>query len=89
MTVHGRQVALAAGALLPLYGARRYFRNWGTTKQECRMYLPGDELMRQPVRQSTEGVWIEQREGHAVGDSPARAVRAGRLAARIEKEADR
>jgi hypothetical protein len=60
MTRRGRRVTLAAGAVLLLYGAQRYFRNWGTTKEECRMQLPGDELMKQPVRQSTEGVWIEQ-----------------------------
>jgi hypothetical protein len=59
MTMHGRQATLAAGAVLLLYGARRYLRNWGTTKDECVMRLPGDELMAQPVLQSTEGVSIE------------------------------
>ncbi|CAN5851911.1 hypothetical protein BH09ACT7_BH09ACT7_32650 [soil metagenome] len=57
--MHGRQVTLAAGAVLLLYGARRYFRNWGTTKDECEMRLPGDELMKRPLLQSTEGVSIE------------------------------
>lgn len=42
-----------------LYGVRRYYRNWGTTKQECRQKLPGDELVRSPALQSTEGVWID------------------------------
>ncbi|KAA0079359.1 SRPBCC family protein [Mycolicibacterium sp. P9-64] len=60
MTRNARRLTLAAGIALALYGARRYFRNWGTSKDECRMRLPGDELMRQPVLQSTEGVWIEQ-----------------------------
>jgi hypothetical protein len=54
-----RLVGTAATALL-LYGARRYFRNWGATKQECRLRLPGDELIRQPMSQSTEAVWIER-----------------------------
>lgn len=53
-------MALAAGTLLLLYGARRYFGNWGTTKDESRMTLPGDELIREPVRRATEGVWIER-----------------------------
>lgn len=55
-----RRPVITAMVLLLLYGARRYFRNWGTTKQECRMYLPGDELLRQPVSQTTEGVWIDR-----------------------------
>jgi hypothetical protein len=29
-----------------LYAARQFYRNWGTTKEECRMTLPGDELIR-------------------------------------------
>lgn len=47
----------AAGGLL--YAARRYYLNWGTTKDECRMRLRGDELVRSPVIQTTEGVWID------------------------------
>ncbi len=57
---HVRHTAVAAGTALLLYCARRYFLNWGTTKQECRMRLPGDELMRQPALQTTEGVWIQR-----------------------------
>lgn len=49
--------AVAVSVLL--YAARRYYRNWGTTKQECRQKLPGDELVRSPALQSTEGVWID------------------------------
>jgi hypothetical protein len=45
---------------LLLYGSRKYFRNWGTTKEESRARLPGDELMGQPVLQTTEAVWIER-----------------------------
>ena len=53
---------VAAGVAL-LYAARRYYRNWGTTKEECRMGLPGDELVRSPAVQTTEGVWIEAPPG--------------------------
>lgn len=60
MTKYARQLALGAAATLLLYGARRYFRNWGTTKGECRMRLPGDELVRAPVERTTEGVWIQR-----------------------------
>ncbi len=55
---------VAAGAAL-LYAARRYYLNWGTTKEECHMRLPGDELIERPVVETTEGVWI---------DAPASAV---------------
>ncbi len=48
-----------------LYGARRFYRNWGTTKEECETPLPGDELVGGPAVQTTEGVWI---------DAPASAV---------------
>ena len=55
--------AVTAAALL--YAARRFYRNWGTTKEECRMSLPGDKLVDPPAIQTTEGVWI---------DAPASAV---------------
>jgi hypothetical protein len=42
-----------------LYAARRFYRNWGTTKAECETPLPGDELVRRPAVQTTEGVWID------------------------------
>lgn len=54
--------AIAGAGLL---AARRYYRNWGTTKEECDTALPGDELVSQPVVQTTEGIWI---------DAPASAV---------------
>ncbi|MFV1362279.1 SRPBCC family protein [Mycolicibacterium elephantis] len=47
----------AVGALL--YAARRYYHNWGTTKEEYRRWLPGDELMYRPSVWSTTGVWID------------------------------
>lgn len=56
-------LAAATGGVL--YGARRYYRNWGTTKEECQIRLPGDELIHQPAMRTTEGVTI---------DAPAGAV---------------
>jgi hypothetical protein len=53
----------AAAAAALLYAARRYYRNWGTTKEECRMRLPGDALVHGPVDQTTEGVWINASAG--------------------------
>jgi hypothetical protein len=50
-------VRVAAGVAL-MFAARQYFRNWGTTKEECRMSLLGDELVGGLVVQTTEGVWI-------------------------------
>ena len=52
---------LAGGAVASagLFAARQYFRNWGTTKEECETPLPGDELVGQPAVQTTEGIWIE------------------------------
>lgn len=58
-------VAGAAAAGAGLYAARRFYRNWGTTKEECETPLPGDELVGRPAVQTTEGVWI---------DAPADAV---------------
>jgi hypothetical protein len=46
-------------ALALLYGARRFYRNWGTSKEECQMRLPGDELVRSPVVQTTEAISID------------------------------
>ncbi|AFM15809.1 hypothetical protein Mycch_0999 [Mycolicibacterium chubuense NBB4] len=42
-----------------LYAARRYFRDWGTTKAESGGRLPGDELVKAPILSATEGVWID------------------------------
>ncbi|MGV0871240.1 SRPBCC family protein [Mycolicibacterium sp. XJ879] len=54
-------VRLGAVATL-LYAARRYYRNWGTTKEEYRRWLPGDELVHRPCVWSTTGVWIDAPE---------------------------
>lgn len=49
----------AAVLVAVLYAARRYYRNWGTTKDECRMTLPGDEMVSRPATQTTEGITID------------------------------
>ncbi len=53
------RLAGSAVAGAGLLAARQYYRNWGTTKDECQMALPGDELVEQPAVQTTEGAWIE------------------------------
>src|SRR6478735_2535965 len=53
-----KTMRVAAAAAL-LYAARRYYRNWGTTKSECAMALPGDELLDSRVARTTEAVWID------------------------------
>ncbi|WP_293043735.1 SRPBCC family protein [Mycobacterium sp.] len=53
------RTAEAAVLLAILYGARRYYRNWGTTKSESRMLLPGDALVADPAIQTTEAVYID------------------------------
>ena len=50
-----KRLAQATAGVALLYAARRYYRNWGTTKDECRIDLPGDELVGQPAVQTTEG----------------------------------
>ena len=60
-----RRITETAALLAVLYGARRYYRNWGATKAECRMLLPGDTLVADPAIQTTEAVYI---------DAPASAV---------------
>ena len=49
----------AVAALGFLYVARRYYRNWGSTKEECRAVLAGDELVGAPAVQTTDGIWID------------------------------
>jgi hypothetical protein len=60
-----RRITETTAVLAMLYGARRYYRNWGATKAECRMVLPGDALVADPAIQTTEAVYI---------DAPASAV---------------
>ncbi|MGB8390582.1 SRPBCC family protein [Mycobacterium sp.] len=54
-----RRITETAALLAVLYGARRYYRNWGATKAECQMPLPGDALVADPAVQTTEAVYID------------------------------
>jgi hypothetical protein len=54
-----KRIAETAGLLAMFYGARRYYRNWGATKAECQMLLPGDTLVADPAIQTTEAVYID------------------------------
>ena len=54
-----KRVTEIAGLIAVLYAARRYYRNWGTSKGECQARMPGDELVGDPVIQVTEAVWID------------------------------
>jgi hypothetical protein len=54
-----KRITETAAVLAMLYGARRYYRNWGATKAECRMLLPGDTLVADPAVQTTEAVYID------------------------------
>ncbi len=54
-----KRTAESAALLAMLYGARRYYRNWGTTKSESEMLLPGDTLVADPAIQTTEAVHID------------------------------
>ena len=60
MMMHmSKRMTEIAGFVAVLYSARRYSRNWGTSKGECQAQLPGDELIGDPVIQVTEAVWID------------------------------
>lgn len=65
MTPVPKRITKIAALTAGLYAARRYYRNWGASKGECQMRLPGDELVGDPVIQVTEAAWI---------DAPASAV---------------
>jgi hypothetical protein len=54
-----KRIIETAALLAMLYGARRYYRNWGATKTECQMLLPGDSLVADPAIQTTEAVYID------------------------------
>ena len=54
-----RRITETAALFAMLYAARRYYRNWGTTKAECQMRLPGDALVGDPAIQTTEAVYID------------------------------
>ena len=42
-----------------LWSARRYYRNWGATKQESRAPMPGDGLIHEPAAESTDAEWTD------------------------------
>jgi hypothetical protein len=48
------------GALAALGAARRYYRNWGSTKDECQLPLPGDDLLMTSSMQLTDAVSIDR-----------------------------
>ena len=54
-----KRITQTAALFAMLYGARRYYRNWGATKGECEMRLPGDTLVGDPAVQTTEAVYID------------------------------
>ena len=54
-----KRITETSVAFAVLYAARRYYRNWGTTKAECRMRLPGDTLVADPAIQTTEALYID------------------------------
>ncbi|MBJ7338122.1 SRPBCC family protein [Mycolicibacterium sp.] len=55
------KVALTLVGAAALWGARRYYRNWGATKQESHASMLGDRLIHQPAAQSTDAEWIGAR----------------------------
>ncbi|WP_407689461.1 SRPBCC family protein [Mycobacterium sp. HUMS_1102779] len=54
-----KRIAQAAALSGLLYAARRYYRNWGATKAEYQMSLPGDTLVGDPAIQTTEALYID------------------------------
>jgi hypothetical protein len=54
-----KRITKTAALLGLLYAARRYYRNWGATKAESQMQLPGDTLVGDPAIQTTEAVYID------------------------------
>ncbi|GLP82788.1 SRPBCC family protein [Mycobacterium antarcticum] len=54
-----RDLGPALAGAAALYAARRYYRNWGATKQESHARMPGDGLIHEPAAQSTSAEWID------------------------------
>ena len=54
-----KRLGQAAVVTAFLYTARRFYRNWGATKEESRTRLPGDELIGGPAVQTTDAVWVD------------------------------
>ena len=54
-----KPIARAVALVAVLCAARQYYRNWGATKGECLLRLPGDELIGDPAVQATEAEYID------------------------------
>ncbi len=54
-----RAITRTAALVAVLFAARQYYRNWGTTKEECQLRLAGDRLIGDPVVQATEAIYID------------------------------
>lgn len=52
------RAATLIGSGAALFALRAFYRNWGTTKGECALQLPGDDIVHAPAVQTTEGVWV-------------------------------
>lgn len=59
MSKTARIIGATTALLALLYGVRRYYRNWGSTKAESQMGLPGDCLVVDPAIQTTEAVYVD------------------------------
>ncbi|MGA8327970.1 MAG: SRPBCC family protein [Mycobacterium sp.] len=53
-----KRITDTAAAVAMLYAARRYYCNWGATKAESQLRLPGDALVADPAIQTTEALDI-------------------------------
>ena len=53
------QLLIAGGVGTALAASRRYYRDWGASKSECRAVLPGDELVADPADVVTRAVTID------------------------------
>ncbi|OBH14823.1 MULTISPECIES: hypothetical protein [unclassified Mycobacterium] len=54
-----KRIAQTTALLAVLYCARRYYRNWGATKAESQMRVPGDGLVSDPAVQTTEATDVD------------------------------
>lgn len=54
-----KNAALIVAGAAGLLAARRYYRNWGSTKEESRVAMPGDGLIHGPVTETTAAEWID------------------------------
>jgi len=80
-----RRTAVALGTLFAAaYLAHRFYRDWGSTKQECASVLPGDDVIREPEIQHTAAITVDaepavvwERVMHLLGRSPTSGVKVG------------